>query len=631
MFDHRSRLFGDAARAGLLSVAVLASILASGPPAGAQESSYPESTDLTVAETSDVTPLTPGVRDQWHAEERSWLPYGDGFARVVSDGDSTLTIESIDREGGFTTEELLASGAIGNAFGAAINDEAVLIRMPAFVPDPVPAALVDRGTGVLTNLGLSVNGTNGASMSDDGGVVVSNDSGEPFWLRLSDQTLRTFEENDNGMITYDAESPVVDGAGTVVVAIGHQVGEGFESDVMVVDRLDPEAGDEVRLLACAVDNCEHEIGGIHVDGFFTNIYVGTFELEGGPGTARVNAKYQRFSSNVVPSMPVSAISQNGRFLVGNSQSGDGPEPTKTKVVIYDTETERERVVSIQGLVAGQTVFPLAVSNDGLFIQYEAYVPCAGLCLITPSYTGWFELEATAPVTNGPAADQIQRLYRAVFGRSPEAGGFEFWVRRYRNGESLLEIATAFAASQEFVDRFGADPTDLELINGLYQNVLNREGDAGGVAFWLDRRANGTTVAQLLVSFADSPENIDRTGTRAPISVAEGRMLRLYRAVFGRAPDEAGMQFWVGEYSGGQTLEQIAARFMTSPEFNNRFGDMPSGISLINGLYINVLGRRGDPGGVEFWTGRLESGTTIPQLLVAFADSPENVVNTGTVS
>ncbi len=77
---------------------------------------------------------------------------------------------------------------------------------------------------------------------------------------------------------------------------------------------------------------------------------------------------------------------------------------------------------------------------------------------------------------------------------------------------MISIATEFAASSEFAIRYGPDPSDAELIDGLYSNVLGRKGEPGGVAFWLDQRANGMTVPELLIAFADSKENRDRTGT-----------------------------------------------------------------------------------------------------------------------
>ena len=112
-----------------------------------------------------------------------------------------------------------------------------------------------------------------------------------------------------------------------------------------------------------------------------------------------------------------------------------------------------------------------------------------------------------------AADeaQILRLYQAAFGRSPDASGFAFWVDAYRNGQSLEAIAGQFTQSDEWSARFGVDPDRVALVEALYLNVLDRLPDATGEVFWVEE-LEVRSVASVLVSFSESPENIRRTGT-----------------------------------------------------------------------------------------------------------------------
>jgi hypothetical protein len=49
---------------------------------------------------------------------------------------------------------------------------------------------------------------------------------------------------------------------------------------------------------------------------------------------------------------------------------------------------------------------------------------------------------------------IVRLYSAYFLRMPNYSGFTFWLNQLRTGESLAQISDAFAASQEFLNRYG---------------------------------------------------------------------------------------------------------------------------------------------------------------------------------
>ena len=229
----------------------------------------------------------------------------------------------------------------------------------------------------------------------------------------------------------------------------------------------------------------------------------------------------------------------------------------------------------------------------------------------------------------PADDQILRLYRAAFGRPPDASGFSFWTAEYRGGRTLDSIVAAFIASPEFRSRYGSAPSDTELVDAMYRNVLGRPGDSAGTEFWLGQLANGMTTIRLLRSFADSPENIDATGTSPPLTSQASQVLRLYRAAFGRLPDASGFAYWVDQACRGRSMLSIATGFASSPEFAARYGASLTDEVLIAALYRNVLDRDGDAGGVRFWLQRRADGMTVAELLVAFADSPENVERTGT--
>ncbi len=115
----------------------------------------------------------------------------------------------------------------------------------------------------------------------------------------------------------------------------------------------------------------------------------------------------------------------------------------------------------------------------------------------------------------PAA--VIRIYEAVFGRKPDAGGLNYWVDRLvtEPGFDLLKLAQGFVNSNEFRDRYGVSGLDdvaskQALIEALYKNVLDRQPDASGLSFWLD---TGYTPAQLLLFFSESKEFIERSAAK----------------------------------------------------------------------------------------------------------------------
>ena len=98
--------------------------------------------------------------------------------------------------------------------------------------------------------------------------------------------------------------------------------------------------------------------------------------------------------------------------------------------------------------------------------------------------------------------------------------------------------------------------------------------------------------------------------------------RLYQAAFDRLPDAGGLKFWADALAGGTTLPDVAADFLSSPEFAARYG-FPDDVDYVDQLYRNILHRAGDAGGTAFWTGRLDEGASRQVVLVGFSESLEN--------
>ncbi|UTY59850.1 DUF4214 domain-containing protein [Massilia sp. erpn] len=127
--------------------------------------------------------------------------------------------------------------------------------------------------------------------------------------------------------------------------------------------------------------------------------------------------------------------------------------------------------------------------------------------------------------NGNAGDTY-RLYQAAFNRKPDAGGLGFWIAQADRGTSMTDIAASFITSQEFINLYGANPSNATFLNALYNNVLHRAPDQGGYNFWLTQLNNGASRAAVLASFASSQEN--RDGVAA--SLTHGITYTVYASV-----------------------------------------------------------------------------------------------------
>lgn len=109
------------------------------------------------------------------------------------------------------------------------------------------------------------------------------------------------------------------------------------------------------------------------------------------------------------------------------------------------------------------------------------------------------------------ADDVFRLYRAIFDRNPDIGGYEIWTGRLAGGWMRFdEVVESFMASPEFIATYGAATSDREFVTLLYRNVLDRNPDAGGLSGWVTRLEDGMSRVKLVSFFLSSVEFVAKT-------------------------------------------------------------------------------------------------------------------------
>lgn len=103
--------------------------------------------------------------------------------------------------------------------------------------------------------------------------------------------------------------------------------------------------------------------------------------------------------------------------------------------------------------------------------------------------------------------QAYRIYQAAFNRTPDKAGLGYWIDAMDRGMSLQAVSENFVNSKEFRDIYGSDPSNADVLQRFYANVLHREPDAAGYAYWLDiMNTKQSTNAQVLAQFGESAEN-----------------------------------------------------------------------------------------------------------------------------
>lgn len=146
---------------------------------------------------------------------------------------------------------------------------------------------------------------------------------------------------------------------------------------------------------------------------------------------------------------------------------------------------------------------------------------------------------------------VIRLYLSYFDRAPEPAGLAYWVGRRDDGTaSLASISSFFSKSAEFEALYGGT-TNAEFVTLVYQNVLDRNPEASGLAYWKGRLDQGTiTRGNLMLAFSESIEG--KIHLHGEVIASD-----IWTTVIRAQPTDAEVAFYAGHVDSGGTAGDIA--------------------------------------------------------------------------
>jgi len=101
----------------------------------------------------------------------------------------------------------------------------------------------------------------------------------------------------------------------------------------------------------------------------------------------------------------------------------------------------------------------------------------------------------------------------------------------------------------------------------------------------------------------------------------GEVTRLYTAFFGRRPDTAGLNYWVGRLRAGASATSVAQAYGATAEFRRQYDGL-SNAAVVDRAYLRTLSRPAEASGRAYWIGRLDAGLSRAGLVQRFAQSAE---------
>ena len=157
-----------------------------------------------------------------------------------------------------------------------------------------------------------------------------------------------------------------------------------------------------------------------------------------------------------------------------------------------------------------------------------------------------------------ARGRVIRLYLAYFKRNPDHGGLAYWVGQLQAGtKTINDVSNNFASSNEFRTTYGK-LSNVDFVTLVYQNVLNRDPEPSGFAFWTGQLDQKLVVrGRVMTQFSESNEYRNATKTRVlDIDVQD--------AIVGKAATNTLYQQFL---DGGGSIGDEALSLLRAPTFH----------------------------------------------------------------
>lgn len=242
-------------------------------------------------------------------------------------------------------------------------------------------------------------------------------------------------------------------------------------------------------------------------------------------------------------------------------------------------------------------------------------------------------------THSSEAEFINNAYNKIFGRDADKAGLRYWVNRIVNGTATAATAIqSFIGSQEFISK----GYDMEAyIRVLYQAVLGRAADNDGVQYWLNFYTNANvTRAFYLSNFVNSAEFSNLCSTYGvpvgSIPLTEARdispraamfVIKVYTSVFGRTPDNGGLNYWTNKLANGTSAVAMINNMLNSAEYQAKNLSTADHVGV---LYQAFMGRAADSAGRDYWVNIIDNYGVSPRYaVIKFSEATEfaNVCST----
>ena len=226
---------------------------------------------------------------------------------------------------------------------------------------------------------------------------------------------------------------------------------------------------------------------------------------------------------------------------------------------------------------------------------------------------------------------VDRCYSVALGRDADEGGYNYWLDALNNGEICgAQAGYGFIFSGEYANK---ETTNDEFVTDLYSMYFGRTPDEGGFNYWVGLLNSGASREEIFAGFANSTEFDNLCSDYGVVTGAylvgvpndqqggvNAFVARLYNICLTRKPDMAGQSGWAEKLIAGEvTGTTCSYGFVFSPEF---IGKEPSNEEFVACMYRAFFGREPDMEGFTAWVQNLIDGASYEDVFDGFSGSAE---------
>jgi hypothetical protein len=306
--------------------------------------------------------------------------------------------------------------------------------------------------------------------------------------------------------------------------------------------------------------------------------------------------------------------QTTTTLTVSATSGTAPVATLTAVVAGPTPDSNIPTGSVSfytggTLSGGNLVGGTLLGTMNLDATGKAVLPVStpGVYQFTAVYNGNLPLfvfgstsTQVSQVLGSKNQVYVNKLFQKLLGRAADAGGLALFSGLLDQGASPVAVVRAIENSPEYLN---------DQVQATFQQYLHRAADPTGLAAFSSFLANGGTLEALAAMLIASPEYFQTRG--------QGNNTQFLAALFQdalmRPIDATGDMLFSQALAGGVSRLAIAGVILTSAEYRT---------DQVQGYFMKFLGRSADPMGLSSFVGALEAGTLDQDVIAMIAGSPE---------